>query len=331
MSEEREYSFLVDDEEAGERLDAWLSSRIPELSRSRIQKAVKAGEVLVDEKPAKKVSTRLEGGEKVILRFDPPQPPGAAPEDIPIDIVYEDESLLVVNKAAGMVVHPAPGNRTGTLVNALLHHCRDLSGVGGVLRPGIVHRLDGGTSGLLVVAKDDQTHIALSRQLTERTVKRIYFSIIHGSMPEGRGVIDLPVGRSKHDRKKMGVLSSGGRQAITSYYVLDTFGPLQYIKLSLGTGRTHQIRVHLAHMGHPVLGDPVYGGRKIRKGMLDKVELDLVRKTLSMIERQALHAGALSFLHPKLEKEMRFEAPVPHDMESVLSCLRDAYPEGREG
>lgn len=320
MNERKVYSFIVDEEESGERLDSWLAERIPELSRSRIQKALKEGEVLVGGFPVTKASRKVRGAESVELRFSPPKPVEVLPEDIPLDIVYEDRGLLVVNKAAGMVVHPAPGHETGTMVNALLSHCEDLSGIGGYLRPGIVHRLDMQTTGLLVVAKSDEVHIALSRQLMERTVMRIYQAVVWGRMPAEEGEIDAPIGRSRSDRKKMTVVREGGRDAVTFYSVLDTFPPLQYIKLKLGTGRTHQIRVHLTHSGHPVLGDPDYGGRKLRKGNLQKKEADRAAKALSLIDRQALHAGELSFLHPLLEKEMTFEAPLPDDFRAVLEA-----------
>jgi 23S rRNA pseudouridine1911/1915/1917 synthase len=322
MNERKVYTFIVDEEESGERIDSWLAGRIPELSRSRIQKALKDGEVFIDGLPAGKPSRKVRGAESVELRFSPPKPVELIPEDIPLDIIYEDAGLLVVNKAAGMVVHPAPGNETGTMVNALLAHCGDLSGIGGYLRPGIVHRLDAQTTGLLVVAKSDEVHIALSRQLMERAVTRIYKAIVWGEMPENEGEIDAPIGRSKTDRKKMAVVSAGGRDAVTYYSVVDTFPPLQYIRLKLGTGRTHQIRVHLNHIGHPVLGDPEYGGRKFRKGNLPKEEVDRGVKALSLIERQALHAGELSFFHPLLEKEMTFKAPLPDDFQVVLeACM----------
>ena len=324
MNERKIYTFVVDEEESGERLDSWLAGRIPELSRSRIQKALGEGEVLIDGMPAGKSSRKLRGGESVELRFSPPKQGEVLAEDIPLDIVYEDDGLLVVNKAAGMVVHPAPGNETGTMVNALLAHCGDLSGIGGFLRPGIVHRLDAETTGLLVVAKSDEVHIALSRQLMDRTVTRIYKALVWGEMPAEEGEIDAPIGRSKSDRKKMAVVREGGRDAVTYYSVVDTFPPLQYIRLKLGTGRTHQIRVHLNHIGHPVLGDPDYGGRKFRKGNLPKEEADRGAKALSLIKRQALHAGELSFFNPILKKEMSFEAPLPDDFRAVLeACTGD--------
>lgn len=324
MGDGRIYRFLIEEEDEGERLDSYLAGRIPELSRSRIQKALKRGEVLINGFSADKPSRRVRGGESVEMKLSPPRPIEVLPERIDLDIIYEDEGLIVVNKAAGMVVHPAPGNESGTLVNALLAHCGDLSGIGGFLRPGIVHRLDAQTTGLLVVAKNDEIHIALSRQLMERTVSRIYQAVVWGRMPAHDGRIEAPVGRSRTDRKKMAVVRDGGREALTFYSVVDTFPPLQYIKLKLGTGRTHQIRVHLAHVGRPVLGDPDYGGRKIRKGSLSKEEARLAEKALAAIGRQALHAGELSFFHPLLEKEMTFEAPLPDDFRAVLeACAGD--------
>ena len=206
MNNEKEYTSIVDEEASGDRLYAFLSSQIPELSRSRIQKAVRSGEVLINGDPAKKVSRKVRENEQIKLRFNPPRPAEVSAAAIPLDTEYEDWDLLVLNKKAGMVVHPAPGNETGTMVNALLAHCGDLSGIGGVLRPGIVHRLDALTTGLLVVAKNDRVHIALSRQMMERKVKRIYFAIIWGEMPENEGVMNLPIGRSKSDRKKMAAL-----------------------------------------------------------------------------------------------------------------------------
>lgn len=319
--EKNRYVFLVDEADEGERIDAFLSGQIPELSRSRIQKSIRAGELTVDGRSAAKPSRKVSEGERVELVFSPPRPLEIEPEEIPLDILFEDDSLLVVDKPAGMVVHPSPGHERGTLVHALLAHCSNLSGIGGVQRPGIVHRLDAGTSGLLVVAKSDEAHISLSRQLMERRVRRIYYAFAWGELESETGEISLPIGRSPRDRKKMAVVSEGGREAVTTYYVLDTFGPFQYIKLRLGTGRTHQIRVHLSHSGHPVLGDPVYGGRKIRKGALAKSEIDLAGKALSLIDRQALHAGELSFTHPMSGEEVRFEAALPADMRSVLDLL----------
>jgi 23S rRNA pseudouridine1911/1915/1917 synthase len=322
LTERKSFEFLVDEDDGGERLDSYLSAQIPELSRSRIQKAIKAGEVLVDGAPALKAAQKVRQGERIGLSFSPPRPLEIVPEDIPLDIVYEDDCLLVVNKAPGMVVHPAPGHERGTLVHALLYHCANLSGIGGVLRPGIVHRLDAGTSGLLVVAKGDETHIALSRELMERKVSRVYCAIVWGQMPQRTGVIDMPIGRSPSDRKKMAVVSEGGKEAQTTYYVIDSLGPFQYIRLKLGTGRTHQIRVHLSRVGHPVLGDPVYGGRRERRGGLAGKAAAAADRALSMIERQALHAEELSFIHPATGKLVTFTAPLPDDFRTVLDFLK---------
>jgi 23S rRNA pseudouridine1911/1915/1917 synthase len=321
VTEPRVQSFLVDEDDDGERLDSYLSAQMPALSRSRLQKAIHAGEVTVDGAPVLKPSRKVRQRELVAVAFSPPRPLGIVPENIPLDIVYEDEHLLVVNKAAGMVVHPAPGHETGTLVHALLYHCTNLSGIGGVLRPGIVHRLDAGTSGLLVVAKSDEVHIALSRQLMERTMHRAYVAVVWGEMPAREGAIDMPIGRSPSDRKKMTVVE-GGREALTTYSVVDTYPPFQYIRLKLGTGRTHQIRVHLSRVGHPVLGDPVYGGRTVKRGNLTAAQAAIARKALSLIGRQALHAEELSFVHPATGAPVTFTAPLPGDLRAVLDLLR---------
>jgi 23S rRNA pseudouridine1911/1915/1917 synthase len=322
LTDKKSFGFLVDEDDGGERIDSFLSAQIPELSRSRIQKAIRSGNVLVDGAPALKGARKVRQGERIELAFSPPRPLEIVPENIPLDIVYEDTHLLVVNKAPGMVVHPAPGHETGTLVHALMAHCHNLSGIGGVLRPGIVHRLDAGTSGLLVVAKDDETHIALSRELMERTVSRLYCALVWGQMSAQTGVIDMPIGRSHGDRKKMAVVSEGGKEATTTYYVVDTFGPFQYIRLKLGTGRTHQIRVHLSRVGHPVLGDPVYGGRKERRGGLTGKAAAAADRALAIIDRQALHAEELSFIYPATGESMTFKAPLPEDFRAVLDFLK---------
>ena len=321
MTDRTIYNFIVDEEEAGERLDSWLSGRIPELSRSRVQKALAAGEVLVDGRPERKASRRVRGGVRVEMAFSPPEPIDVAPEPIPLEVVYEDEYLIVVDKPAGMVVHPAPGNEHGTLVNALLAHCGDLSGIGGYLRPGIVHRLDAQTSGLIMAAKTDEAHIALSRQLMERAVHRVYLALVWGEMSGEEGVIEAPIGRNPKNRKTMAVVEEGGREALTRYRVLDTFAPLQYIECTLGTGRTHQIRVHLSHVGHPVFGDPVYGGRKQRRGELTRVEAARAERALGLIDRQALHAVRLTFTHPVNGAQMTLEAPLPADFRAALEAI----------
>jgi len=320
VTETKYYRFIVDEEEAGERIDAWLGERIPDLSRTRIQKALRCGEVLVAGLPAGKPSRRVRGGERIEIRFTPPAAIELAPEPIPLRVVFEDEHLIVVDKPAGMVVHPAPGHERGTLVNALLAHCGDLSGIGGYLRPGIVHRLDASTSGLLVAAKSDRAHIALSRQMMERRVRRIYRALVWGEMPAREGTIEAPIGRNPRDRKTMAVVAEGGREALTRYSVLDTFAPLQYIQCGLETGRTHQIRVHCAHVGHPVFGDPVYGGRKLARGAFSRGEAAVAARALELIDRQALHAAELSFMHPVLGERVAFEAPLPADFQAVLDA-----------
>lgn len=312
---------MVDSEDDGDRLDVFLNNSIPELSRSRVQKAIRNGDVMVGGVKETKQSKSVHEGESVELTFSPPRPLEAVPENIPLDILYQDENLLVINKPPGMVVHPAPGHPGGTMVNALLFHCDNLSGIGGVLRPGIVHRLDKGSSGLLVVAKNDRSHISLSRQLAERKMKRVYRAIIWGEMKEKEGTIDRPIGRSPRNRKKMAVVERGGRNAVTYYRVLDTNSPFQYIELKLGTGRTHQIRVHLSYISHPILGDPVYGGRKVRRNLLGKAGIEKAEEALSLINRQALHAERLSFLHPRDGEVLNFRVDPPDDFRAVLERL----------
>ncbi len=298
------------------RFDTLLFELFPEdvASRSRAQKLIEDGEALVDGKRLKP-GFAVRPGSIVTLNVTCPEEWNASPEDIPIDVVYEDSDLIVVNKPRGMVVHPAAGNMTGTLVNALLYHCRDLSGIGGVLRPGIVHRIDKDTTGLLVVAKNDRTHVALSQELKDRSMHRIYMAVAEGIVRPEEGKIDAPIGRSPRDRKKMAVVPSG-RRAVTNYRVLaestnDPKERLSLLGLVLDTGRTHQIRVHLRHIGHPVAGDPVYGLRKSR-GM----------------EGQALHAGMLIFTHPGTGEKMRFSCPPPEDMESLI--IRSGLKPGEE-
>jgi 23S rRNA pseudouridine1911/1915/1917 synthase len=244
------------------------------------------------------------------------------PEDIPLDIFFEDEHLLVVNKPAGMMVHPASGIYSGTLVNALLHHTRELSAEGGDLRAGIVHRLDKDTTGLLMVAKTDQAHRRLAEQLAERTVRREYRAIVWGQFPADDGRIDSPIGRSRGDRKKMAVRLVEGRKAVTHYHIEEEFGVCSFLALKLETGRTHQIRVHLAHLGHPVLGDPKYGGRRKKLSGLSSPAREVGQELLKVMDRQALHAKLLGFTHPMTGTFMQFESDLPEDMETALKTLR---------
>lgn len=299
-----------------ERLDLFLVHHVENATRNKVQRAIRDGHVLVDGQPARP-SHQIAPGEIVSISLPRPPPQEALPEDIPLDIVFEDDLLLVVNKPAGMVTHPAYGNYTGTLVNALLHHTRGLSAAGDALRPGIVHRLDKDTSGLLVVAKDDQIHAGLARQFAERAVEREYRAIVWGRFPNRSGTIETQLGRSKSDRKKIAVVESG-KHAITHYRVVDQFEYLSHMSIHLRTGRTHQIRVHLAHEGHPVFGDPTYGGRRIVAGPRTGRQKAEVQNLLGIISRQALHAKTLGFVHPRTGKSHMFDSELPDDMKEVL-------------
>jgi 23S rRNA pseudouridine1911/1915/1917 synthase len=303
------------------RIDLFLSQEDLGLSRAFIQKLISDRNVLVDGK-AVKPSYRIRGGEQIHIEVPPPEKPSLEPEDIPLDIVYEDSDLLVVNKKAGMVVHPAAGNYSHTLVNALLFHCTDLSGINGILRPGIVHRLDKNTSGLMVVAKNDAAHLGLTEQIKNRSLLREYVAIIWGHMPSEEGTVEAPIGRAMKDRKKMAVTRLKGRESLTQYKVLERFNLCDLLSIRLKTGRTHQIRVHLSYLNHPVLGDPEYGGRqKWIRGIHDR-ERPFAHKLLKLIDRQALHAKRLGFVHPESKDYKEFESESPDDMNSVLTLLR---------
>ncbi|MFZ7113371.1 MAG: RluA family pseudouridine synthase [Desulfatiglandales bacterium] len=317
----RFFSFQVEQKDAGLRLDVFLSSQVLQCSRSRIQELIKSGFVQVNAETSK-VSHRLQIGDSVRLTLPPPDPIQLAPESVDFGLVYEDTSLIVLNKPPGLVVHPAPGHRSGTLVHGLLEHCKDLSGIGGVLRPGIVHRLDKDTSGLIVVAKNDQVHQWLSEQFAAGKIKKEYLAIVHGVPKQGEGGIDAPITRHPRRRKEMAVVSSGGKRAITFWKMIRPFGD-SYALLSISprTGRTHQIRVHLAHLGYPILGDPVYGYRRDKRDSLDPKKRGLQPRA----KRQMLHAGTLGFLHPKDEEYCEFSAPLPEDMRLVLDVLHDAF------
>jgi 23S rRNA pseudouridine1911/1915/1917 synthase len=305
-----------------ERIDLFLTHHLENSTRAKVQQAIRDGFVTVNGEPVK-VSFQVQPGQQIRVSLPRPSPPENLPEDLPVEIHYEDAHLLVVNKPAGMVTHPAYGNYTGTLVNALLFHCReDLSGTGDPSRPGIVHRLDKETSGLIVVAKDDVTHAGLARQFANRTIEREYWAIVWGLFGNARsGVIDAALGRSKSDRKKIAV-STDGKIAITEYNVLEEFSYLSLLRLHLRTGRTHQIRVHLHHVGHPVLGDPTYGGRRIAWGPTDRRKKEEVDHILGMISRQALHARTIGFVHPMTGETLRFESNLPKDFTDVLLYLR---------
>ena len=308
-------------EASGSRIDQFLSGQDIGLSRAFIQKLISERHILVDDKPTKS-SYRVKTGDRIRICVPPAEKPSLEPEEIPLDIVYEDSDLLVINKRAGMVVHPAAGNYAHTLVNALLFHCKDLSGINGVLRPGIVHRLDKNTSGLLVVAKNDYSHLGLAEQIQNRTLLREYLAVTWGHMPEEEGSIEAPIGRAIKDRKKMAVTRLKGRESLTQYKLLERYDLCDLLSIRLKTGRTHQIRVHLSYLNHPVLGDPEYGGRqKWIKGVHDK-KRPFAQKLLSAIDRQALHARKLGFVHPRTEECREFDSSLPEDMAHLLSLLR---------
>lgn len=303
---------VVVEEGEGERIDAFLARRLS-LSRTRIQGLIEEGRIRADGTSPKK-SAPVELGQKIVVEVPPPEPLRTEAEDIPVDVVYEDAALLVVDKPAGMVVHPAPGHPTGTLVNALLHHVDDLSGIGGKLRPGIVHRLDKDTSGLLVVAKSDEAHRDLSDQLRRREVGRLYRAASWGHLSESPVRIDAPLGRDPRNRKRRAVVSDGKR-AVTKVRVRERWVAAELLDVKLETGRTHQIRVHLAHLGHPVVGDELYGAGRERgmSGPIRAWARELARK----VERQFLHAAALSFVHPVTGETLRFRSPLPPDLADV--------------
>jgi 23S rRNA pseudouridine1911/1915/1917 synthase len=294
----------VNTDETGARLDMFLAGRFEQYTRSRIKNLIDEGKATVNGKTAK-AGLKLAAGDAVELDVPELAAVDTQPEEIPLNIIYEDSSLLVINKPRGMVVHPAAGNKNGTLVNALLNHCTDLSGIAGELKPGIVHRLDKDTTGLLVVAKNDRAHLSLSKQIGEKSAKRIYLALVEGNITQDQGRVDAPLGRSLSDRKKIAVVEDG-RQAATEYFVLERFSGITLVECHLETGRTHQIRVHMRHIGHPVVGDLTYGARRQRYTLVG----------------QLLHAARLEFTHPETGERMKFEAPLPDDFAKVLEGLR---------
>ena len=307
--EQMQKTIQIDPAQKGARLDVFLSET-EEITRSQAQKLIEDGDVTVGGVAVAK-NYKLRGGETVEIIFPEPEPSTAEPEDIPLDIVYEDADIIVVNKPKGMVVHPAAGNYTGTLVNALLHHCGDsLSGIGGVIRPGIVHRIDKDTSGLLVVAKNDEAHLFLSEEIKEHKVSRVYHAVAIGKVKEN-ATIDLPIGRHPTDRKKMTVTDKNSKNAITHVEVLESFDTATYVRCILETGRTHQIRVHLSHTGHPLVGDLVYGSPKYPQN----------QKYAALCEGQCLHAKELTLTHPRTKETMHFECALPAYFEELLTLL----------
>jgi 23S rRNA pseudouridine1911/1915/1917 synthase len=300
------HQIVITEEMAGQRLDKAIAGIEPDWSRMRVQEWISNSRVLVNGK-VKKESYRVKVGEKVEIDIPEVIDSEILPENIPLDICYEDEDVLVVNKPRGMVVHPAPGHYSGTLVNALLYHCKqDLSGIGGVARPGIVHRIDKDTSGLLMVAKNDLTHHSLVEQLKEHTITRMYLAVVHGVIRHERGLIEAPIGRDPKDRKRMAIEHRNGKHAITHFTVLERFSKSTYVECKLETGRTHQIRVHMKSIGHPLIGDPIYGPAKNKYGFTG----------------QALHAEVLGFTHPRTGKRIELKAKPPMDFTQLMNELR---------
>ena len=319
MSDAGRHIVTVEDSASGERLDRALAAALPSLTRSRVKALIESRRVaLADGRTIEEPSRKVKTGETFVVDIPEPEPAQPLPQAIDLEILFEDSDLLVLNKPAGLVVHPAPGNPDNTLVNALLAHCGDsLSGIGGVRRPGIVHRLDKDTSGVMVVAKNDMTHRALARLFAAHDLTRQYKALVWGAPPASRGTIEAAIGRHPVDRKRMTVRRSGGRAALTEYWVERRFGPphapvATLVGAQLGTGRTHQVRVHLAHLGCPVVGDPVYG-RKARNAAAPA--------SLRGFQRQALHAAVLAFQHPRTGKELRFASQLPQDFEMLLTDL----------
>ena len=302
----QELILLPEEESIGERADKYLAVQLPQYSRSFFQKLFKDDQIQIQNTPIK-ASYRITGEEEIALTIPDAQKPDIVPENIPLDILYEDQDLLVVNKPKGMVVHPAHGHYSGTLVNALMYHCKDsLSGINGVLRPGIVHRIDMDTTGSLIVCKTDMAHKVIAAQLKEHSITRKYHAIVHGNLKEDTGTVNAPIGRHPTDRKKMSTKAPNGRHAVTHYRVLERFGNFTYIECQLETGRTHQIRVHMSSIGHPILGDEIYGPAKCPY----------------KLQGQTLHAKILGITHPSTGEYIEFDAPLPDYFKDLLNKLR---------
>jgi 23S rRNA pseudouridine1911/1915/1917 synthase len=311
------FSIQIPLKDQGRRIDQFLSETNLHLSRSQAKKLIEEGAILLNNQKTKP-SAHIKSGDLISGRLPKPEPLSLEPEPLPLPILYEDSSIIVIDKPAGMVVHPAAGNTSGTLVNALLHHCKDLAGINGVLRPGIVHRLDRETSGVMVVAKDDEAFHQLARQFKNRLVEKVYLAVAHGIFKQDEGLIDTPIGRHPVQRKRMSTRTRKGKTAMTRWKVLERFGPLAFLEIYPQTGRTHQIRVHLSSLGHPILGDPLYG----RKGKTGSIQDAILKECVKRINRQALHAHRLGFNHPRTGERVQFVAPVPQDMKETLECLR---------
>jgi 23S rRNA pseudouridine1911/1915/1917 synthase len=307
---------IVPDGTSGTRLDAFLASVVPELTRAAVQRLIEDGDVLLNG-IVQKSSYKVSEGEEISVTIPPPEPSTAIAEEMQLDILYEDKDLIVINKPAGMTVHPGAGVNSGTLVNGLLGHCSDLSGIGGEIRPGIVHRIDKDTTGILVVAKNDATHEGLAAQFRAHSVKRVYFALVFGSPRTDKGRVESVIGRHPVDRKRMSGSAKHGRNAVTHWKVLARFPEVTLLKLRLETGRTHQIRVHMSESGHPLVGDPVYGGTARAAGLKSPEFRSMVKR----FGRQALHAKTLGFRHPATGEYIEFDSELPEDMQTLLDYL----------
>ena len=311
--------YTVDAHAVKQRVDLFLAGQATSLTRSQIKKLIETDHVTVNRMPVK-TAFRLKGGDVIELTLPPPRNATLTPEPIPLDITFEDEAIIVVNKPAGMVVHPAAGHYTGTMVHALLSHCRFLAGIGGVQRPGIVHRLDKDTSGLMVVAKNDASHCHLSRQFKNHTVRKEYQALVFGRMESPAGSMTLDIGRHRADRKKMSVHAKKGREALTRWNRIEQYHDCSLLRVCIHTGRTHQIRVHMSAAHHPILGDSVYGGKKC----IARIGNDMVRSALSRLSRPFLHACLLGFDHPLTGQHLEFTQPLPPELRSLLTILRES-------
>ncbi len=314
---EATHTFVVRSHEVTKRLDIFISEKLPGLTRSGVKNLITKGLVTIDGHVAK-ASHRVRDSEEVLVRLPEPEPPGVEPEPIPLDIIYEDRDVIVINKQAGLTVHPGAGRKTGTLVNALVHHIKNLSSIGGPLRPGIVHRIDKDTSGLIVVAKNDRSHISLAKQFKDHTTTRRYHALVWGSIKDDEGTVDLPIGRDTRDRKKISPRTRRARRAVTRYRVLKRWGWLTLVEVTLDTGRTHQVRVHLSSIKHPVVGDRVYGKRTPPPNMAKPVADEI-----KGLKENCLHAMTLGFVHPGKDEYMVFKAPYPRHMVELIRLLEE--------
>ncbi|MBI9077238.1 MAG: RluA family pseudouridine synthase [Desulfatibacillum sp.] len=318
MTGVQSHQFIVNDTEQGQRLDAFVPVRCSTLSRNACLRLIKQGQITVDNQ-IKKPAYTLKAGQTICIVVPEPETSDILPQDMDLDILFEDKDIVVVNKAPGLVVHPGPGHGHNTLVNALLYHCKDLSGIGGVQRPGIVHRLDKDTSGVILIAKNDLAHLGLAHQFANRTMDKMYLALAHGVIKEDTGKVDLPIGRHPSDRKRMHVSTPArGREALSLWKVRERFQDATFVEVAIKTGRTHQIRVHLAALHHPAIGDPVYGGRK-KRGRLPAS----LQGKLPVPERQMLHAHIIQFNHPVSGERLTCTASLPKDMADLLSVLRE--------